>query len=414
MKQHSNQKLVTLTPQQHLAYAAAVGLLASLHLIMLTVGILSSCTRTNSVKLNSFGHCGEDLHIAIGENRVVMHGLTVRGNQNEFIAIDLGMEADPDVFTPELIAAERRRLPGWRFQKEYMRNWDAQTGAPVFEPEWIQEQEVHRREPKKYMDLHTIQRNGISQRDALGMERMILVEKPKGRLRVYITPDETAGHALTLRNYGIGMDVGAGVEKSDSTIQVMSSHNREQAACLACNTIRPSELGRFAAVVGEYYNKALICCVSKMHGLTALRAIADVGYPRIWRTTTPRKGMMEAKTKNLGWPGAELSGLIMGRWIDALGTKGLVMLHDLETIHQHRQYVFDEHGRVCHQRLRSEPVDIREKHGDLVVAASLAYRAVIDIPKYARVAPDRAPEGSPAARSEKRRQAKKRETQGKW
>ncbi|GAF80143.1 unnamed protein product, partial [marine sediment metagenome] len=63
------------------------------------------------MKLNSLGYCGADMRVAIGEHRVVMPGLTVRGNGNEFIAVDLGMEADPDVFTPELIAAEKRRLP---------------------------------------------------------------------------------------------------------------------------------------------------------------------------------------------------------------------------------------------------------------------------------------------------------------
>ncbi len=365
------------------------------------------------MKRDDLGHCGEDMHIAIGERRVIMRGMSVRGNSNEFIAVDLGFEASP-MISPEFIASEKRRLPGWRFQKEYMRNWDAQTGAPVFEEPWIAAQAENARNPLYCMDIHRVQRDGIVQRTSLGQEKLILVQRDRGRLKVYVTPDTQAGLTLTLRHYGIGMDVGAGVEKSDSTIQVMSSHNREQAASFACNTIEPSELGRFAAAVGKWYNDALICCVLKMHGLTALRAITDVGYPMIWRTVSPKKGMIEAKTKNMGWPYGEVGDLLLGRWRDALATIGLVTLHDLQTIEQHRQYVYDEHGRPCHQVLRSEPVSVRQTHGDLVIGVALAYRAVIDLPQYLRVAPERAPAGSPAGRSEKRRRLAKRKAASKW
>ena len=365
------------------------------------------------MKRDSLGHCGEDMHVAIGERRVVMEGMTVRGNGNEFIAVDLGYEASP-LITEELIASARRNSPGWRFQQEYMRNWDAQTGAPVFEESWMSKQDANARNPLYLMELHTVMRDGIPQRTSLGHVKQMLVKHPRGRLKVYVQPDASAGHTLTLRNYGIGMVVGAGVEKSDSTIVVMSSHNREQAASLACNTIRPSELGRFAAVVGKWYNDALICCVLKMHGLTALRAITDVGYPMIWRSRSSKKGMIEAKTKNMGWPYGEVGDLLLGRWRDALGTDGIILLRDLETIQQHRQYVYDEYGRPCHQRLKSEPMMVREKHGDLVIGAALAYRACIDLPQYKRVAPDRAPERSAAGRSEKRKAAKKRKESGGW
>lgn len=365
------------------------------------------------MKLDSLGHCGEDMHIAIGERRVIMPGMTVRGNSNEFVAVDLGYEASP-LISVEVIESARRNSPGWRFSQEYELNWDAQTGAPVFEEEWVSAQQVHASNPIQRMDIHTLRRNGVIQRDSLGHERQVLVQKDDGRLKVYVMPDEQAGQTLTLRHYGIGMDVGAGVEKSDSTIQVMSAWNREQAASLACNTIEPSELGRFAALVGKWYNNALICCVLKMHGLTALRAITDVGYPMIWRTTSPKRGIVESRTKNLGWPYGEVGDLLLGRWRDALATPGLVTLHDLQTIQQHRQYVYDEHARACHQLLRSEPIAVRQSHGDLVIGAALAYRAVIDLPMYLRVAPEPPPARSAAGRHEQRKKAAKQKETGGW
>jgi len=356
------------------------------------------------------GFCCEDLHVAVGDRRVVMDGLTARGNRNTFVAVDLGMEADPGTFTPELIESEKAGMPGWRFKKEYLRDWDAQTGQPVFEEEWIDRQRQNARDPIERLDIHRVTRDGIVQRDRLGHVKYILVPKAKGRLKIFTRPDSqpagwTEGSPRVIRAAGMGMDVGEGVEKSDSTLAVMFADTRELAATLACNRIRPGQLGRFAAAVGRHYNNALICCVRKMHGLTALRAIADSGYPMIWHNRDPKK-TAQLQSKDLGWPrGEATSDLLFGKWIAAMETEGLATLRCLETIEQHRAYIYDDLGRPTHQRLKSQPVAVREKHGDLVIAAALAYRACIDIPKFRKAAKDAAPAESPAGRRRARKQA---------
>jgi len=371
------------------------------------------------MKLDANGHCAEDLHIAIGDRRVLMDGMTVRGNGNEFVAVDLGMEADPLTFTPEVIASERRGMPGWRFKKEYLRDWDAQNGAPVFGEECIDWQRANAIDPIRRLDLHIVRRDGIIQRDARGHKKYILVQKKKGRLRVFVEPDTPPPgfentDELRARMFGAGMDVGAGVEKSDSTLVFMAADNREVVATLACNKIRPGQLGRFAVAAGKFYNDALICCVGKMHGLTALRAIADAGYPRIWRETRPRAGITEVRTKNLGWPyGEGSSELLMGRWVEAM-EENLTVIRCLETIEQHRQYIYDEMGRVCHQRLKSLPTSVREKHGDLVIGAALAYRACIDLPKYKIVTAIDAPQRSAAGRRAIRDKQRRQKDEGGW
>jgi len=361
----------------------------------------------------------ERFAIATGESRVIMPGLTVHGNRNGFVAVDLGMEADPQTFTPELIESEKAGMPGWRWKQEMLRDWDAQTGQPVFEEEWIDRQRARAREPVEYMDIHRLSKNGVVQRDSLGHVKYVLVPKSRrrGRLKVYIRPEtRPAGlpeHVTEFsREAGIGIDVGEGVEKSDSTIQVFFNDTREQAACLACNTIRPGMLGRFAVEVGRFFNNALICCVRKMHGITTIRAMADRGYPMIWRDTDP-KTVVEKRTANLGWKRGEITDdLLIGRWIDAMEAD-LVKLYDIETINQHRAYIYDELGRPCHQRLKSQPVAVREKHGDLVIAGALAWRACLDLPKFKIRTPMAPPHNSPADRR-KRYEARRNKTGERW
>ena len=57
--------------------------------------------------------------------------------------------------------------------------------------------------------------------------------------------------------------------------------------------------------------------------------------------------------------------------------------------------LYDDLGRVCHQSLASMPVEVRQRHGDRVIALALAWRAVLDLPLWRdAVVADRAPEGS--------------------
>ena len=348
-----------------------------------------------------------DYTIAEGLSEVIMAGLTVRGNRNGFVAVDLGMDADPLTFTPAVIDAERAGMPGWRFKKEYLRDWDAQTGQPVFEEAWIEVQRAKATEPKGYMDIHRVTKNGIVQRDSLGQVKYVLVPKSakRGRVKIYMWPDERPPdmpeHITEFaREFGAGMDVGG------------TADTREVAAVVADNRIRPGMLGRLAVAVGKFYNNALICCVRKMHGITTIRAMADRGYPMIWRDTDPRK-MVEVKTANLGWKRGEISDdLLIGKWIDAM-EGDLVTLRDIEMINQHRAYIFDEMGRPCHQRLKSQPVAVREKHGDLVIGGALMYRAVLDLPKFRIRTPQAPPPGSPADRRRKYEQARKRK-ESRW
>ena len=317
---------------------------------------------------------------------VLMRDVSAKPLSTGFVAVDLGYRADPGTFTPELIRSEQARLGGkdhWRWRKEYMRDFGAQAGKPVFEAHWLDRQRERQIQPLAVLEW------------APDTEEKFR-ENPHGNLRIYRWPDTQPealpdGATAVRRATGLGIDVGEGVGASDSTIQVFFADNREQAAEFASNRIKPTDLGRLAVDLARYYNEGLICCVRKMHGITTLRAILDdCGYPHVWRQKpTDRSSSYDAKSH--GWPGGEASSpYLFGKWMDGLEHDDTT-LHSQITIDQHTQYIYDESGRITHQARVDMPAEVRERHGDLVVGSALAYRACLDLPKFRKVVGKPAP-----------------------
>ncbi len=321
--------------------------------------------------------------LIITEPTVVMLDLTARPTQTGFVSINLGFFADPIAFTPAVIKAEKAKLPGWKWRKEYLRDAHAQAGIPAFDADALNLAELKCRNPLYCMDI-----------EGTGKD-MKLVRRAKGRIKIYLEPDAQPPNlpdSITevTRACGMGIDVGAGVEKSDTAIELFFADTREQAAELACNRITPTDAGRVAALLARYYNNAFICCVSKMHGLTVIRAIADeMKYPYLWHSRIANR-IIERKTDKLGWGGRELTDLLFDPWDDAI-IQGVPTIYSILCLQDHKQYVYDERGKRCHQKVVYLPQEIRDRHGDRVVACALAQRACDDLPRY-RAVVKRAPD----------------------
>ena len=319
-------------------------------------------------------------------------GITARLNNNGFVAVDIGMGCDPEVFTDELVASEKAGMPGWRFRKEYLREWAAQAGQPVFEPEWLDVQKARLCDPLVCMDL--------------SKDGKTLIEKNGGRVKIWVKPDpvKMENDPLIVSKtpaFGAGSDVGEGVGQSDSTIEVFSANGREQAAEFASNTITPSDLGKMAAAMCRYYNNALICPVRPMHGITLIRALrSDCGYGYIWRDRSKYR-MTDVRSENLGWAKGEASSPdLFGGFVNDV-QYDFCSIHSLALFQQMQQYIYDEFGHITQSALAHLPLSVRQRHGDLVIGAALACRACIDLPKFLREQPKNlAPEGSAAHRHE--------------
>lgn len=309
------------------------------------------------------------------EPTILCPGLSARPTSTGFVAVDLGYTADEIAFTPEIIASERARLPGWRWRKEYERDFSAQSGQPFFSPEAIDAQRQNLRNPVGLYDI----RNGQ------------LAPVPGiGRVRVYHLPTEQPqdlppGSERVDMAFGIGMDVAEGVGKSDSAIEVFSVLGRVQFAELTDSHISPPDLGRLAVALAEFYHDALICCVRKMHGITTLRTMIDERhYPHLWHHRIS-SGIVERSASALGWAKGESSDeLLFGRYKDAFDS-GRVTVRSQLLLDQHRQYQFSESGEVIHSATAGMSIVERQRHGDACVASALAHRACMDLPVYRNV-----------------------------
>lgn len=308
------------------------------------------------------------------ERTIVIPGMSVARNRTGFMAVDLSYRADPDGWDDGRIAATKAAVPAWKWAKEMERDWEAQSGIPVFDNTALAKQREGARNPFYYMDLDE---NG-------NLER-----RPHGRLRVFMDPRDQprglpSGMVGVTRSFAIGSDVSEGVGASDSTIEVFSVDTREQAAELADNMITPSQLGRFLVAVAKYYNNALICCVRKMHGLTVLREIVDSGYRNVWHSRIESR-VFPKRAKDMGWPKGESSDeMFYDTYKNALESHEL-HLRSLACIEQHTQYIYDGSGRITHQGLADMPVTLRLRHGDMVIGCALAWRACVDAPKFKNV-----------------------------
>ena len=321
--------------------------------------------------------------------------MTARPTRAGYCAVWVGPGADPERFTPAVVAAERAAMPGWRWQKEYRGEFDAQTGQSVFPAEALDWQRAQCRNPVATYGYSLVKRDG----------RLVAEFTPheNGPLRVWMMPDSQPdilprGKASVKRAFAIGADVAEGVGKSDSAAVVLCRDSREQAAEFADPWCEPANFGRVLAGLGRWFNTAIVCPVRPMHGITVIRTMLDEqGYSNLWRTRTLTQ-TTPTTASDFGWSKGEISSApLFDPWVDDV-IHQRVTVRSLALVEQMHRYFYDETGRVTWAAVAHLPPEQRWKHGDIVVAAALANRALADAPLYAKVESEPPPPSKSFAR----------------
>jgi hypothetical protein len=328
-------------------------------------------------------------------------GMTAKPLSTGLVLLSVHYSADPIGWTQDRIDTVRRRLGGigsWRVKKEMEMDANAQSGENVFDPGWLDLQQAkHLRAPLMRMDVSTEGK---------------VYEKSDGRLRIWIPPDRLPadlphGANSARLTFGMGMDVGAGTNQSDSTIVGFAVQGMEQAFEFNSAGVAPAYLGRMAVAIARYYNDALICCVQKLHGITTIRSMLDLGYTNLWRNVQHDRMVETANGGRIGWvKGESNDALLMDNVGDALqGSAGLdvmsahgVVVHSVQLLEQLRQYVYDESGRAVLSKNKILNTAARKQHGDLVVGTALGIRACMDQPPYRVLSMKQIPDGCAEAR----------------
>lgn len=86
------------------------------------------------------------------------------------------------------------------------------------------------------------------------------------------------GHPSSLRKYVVGGDVGAGVRKDSSVLEVFDAETLEQVGEWISNRTDPDALASHAAALGRTFNEAYIGIESNNHGILTLSELKKV-YP---------------------------------------------------------------------------------------------------------------------------------------
>jgi hypothetical protein len=128
------------------------------------------------------------------------------------------------------------------------------------------------------------------------LERGRFVDRKDGELRVWEEPKPG-------NRYVIGADPSEGVGQDSSSADVLEVRTGRQVAHFNSNSIDPTAFGKFLAVLGRWYNSAIICCESNNHGLTVNVHLRDnERYPQIYtQTSIDDRGGSEKETRRLGF-----------------------------------------------------------------------------------------------------------------
>lgn len=196
-----------------------------------------------------------------------------------------------------------------------------------------------------------------------------LIERKDKTQRLEIVPKTMEGAPLKVwlqpqssHEYVIGADVAEGVEEDYSVASVLDKHTHQTVARFR-GDMEPADFGEYLALLGRWYNHALIGPEINNHGLTTVQRLRDVGYDNIYRRELGIDERYEEYTSKLGWrTDVRTKPLMIDGLSEAIST-GQIIDYDKIFIRECMTYVRDNRGRTNAQI---------GQHDDTVIATAIA------------------------------------------
>lgn len=238
-----------------------------------------------------------------------------------------------------------------RFYQEYpLTDTEAflASGTPRFNTKKLAEMEAKCYEPATY-EL-------IEKTDKQSKLQAIVPKALEGApLKVWRQPQD--GH-----EYVIGADVAEGIEEDYSVATVMDKGTHQTVARFR-GDLEPSDLGEYLALLGKWYNHALIGCEINNHGLTTVQRLRDVGYDNLYRRESGIDERYEEYTSKLGWrTDVRTKPLMIDGLSEAISTDQIID-YDLIFVRECFTYIRDQRGRTNAQQ---------GQHDDTVISTAIA------------------------------------------
>lgn len=196
-----------------------------------------------------------------------------------------------------------------------------------------------------------------------------LIEKPDPKTRLpTIYPKILEGAPLKVwqkpqegHEYVIGADVAEGIEEDFSVATVMDKGTHQTVARFR-GDMEPADFGEYLALLGRWYNHALIGAEINNHGLTTVQRLRDVGYANLYRREMGIDERYEEYTSKLGWrTDIRTKPLMIDGLSEAISTDQIID-YDKIFIRECMTYIRDARGRTNAQE---------GQHDDTVMATAI-------------------------------------------
>lgn len=178
--------------------------------------------------------------------------------------------------------------------------------------------------------------------------RVQFVLDPRGSLKVYRSPSKDKSWGI----YLVGADPTHTTVGDEACAQVINRRTLEQAAVLNAH-LDPIEFGKQLFLLGEWYNQALIAPEAEGPGYATVGHLLGANYPFVYESQkldkTPGKISMDV----FGWrTNSATKHAAIGRLVNLFAqplvkignTVYGLLIHDLDTFTELKNYVTDEHG----------------------------------------------------------------------
>lgn len=221
------------------------------------------------------------------------------------------------------------------------------SGTPRFDVKKLNEMQ------QKCYDGQTIEL--IERTNQAKLKEIVPKQMEGAPLKVWLQPQ--AGH-----DYVIGADVAEGIDEDFSCATVMDKSTHQTVARFR-GDMEPADFGEYLALLGTWYNHALIGPEINNHGLTAVQRLRDVGYDNIYRRELGIDERYEEYTSKLGWrTDVRTKPLMIDNLSEAISSNQIID-YDKIFIRECTTYIRDNRGRTNAQE---------GQHDDTVIATAIA------------------------------------------
>jgi phage terminase large subunit len=174
------------------------------------------------------------------------------------------------------------------------------------------------------------------------------IADPRGSLKVYRHPSKDQAWGI----YLVGADPTHTTVGDEACAQVINRRTMEQAAVLNAH-LDPIEFGKQLYLLGEWYNMALIAPEAEGPGYATVGHLLGANYPFVYESQKLDKTPGKVNMDVFGWrTNSTTKHAAIGRLVNLLAqplvkignTVYGLLIHDLDTFTEMKNYVTDDHG----------------------------------------------------------------------